>query len=59
MYLTPKQLTIKTITILSLIGIPRKAEMHLFDLNYMADHAYFFTFDLAEKMLGKGKNMSP
>ena len=60
-FLTPKQLTIKTITILSLIGIPRKAEMHLFDLNYMADNTYFFTFDLAgpAKNVGEGENLSP
>ena len=55
-FLKPKQLTIKAITILSLIGIPRKAEMHLFDRNYMADHAYYFTFDLAGtvKNVGEG-----
>ena len=54
-FLTPKQLSIKTITILSLIGIPRKAEMHLFDLNYFADHAYYATFDLVGTVKNVGE----
>ena len=36
--LTPKQLTQKVTTLLALIGVPRGAELHLFDLNYMADY---------------------
>ena len=59
--LTPKQLSIKTVTILSLIGIPRKAEVHLFDLDYLSDHAYYFTFDLpgTVKNIGEGRKPEP
>ena len=59
--LTPKQLSIKTVTILSLIGIPRKAEVHLFDLDYLSDHAYYFTFDLpgTVKNVGEGSKPDP
>ena len=44
--LTPKQLTIKVITLLALIGIPRGAELKLFDLNYVADHGDKYVFQL-------------
>ena len=34
--LSPKQLTIKTATLLGLIAIPRGAELHQFDLNFLS-----------------------
>ena len=40
------KLSIKTVTLLSLIGIPRGAEVHLFDLNYLSHYSHFFTLDL-------------
>ena len=45
--LTPKQLTIKVTTLLALIGIPRGAELKLFDLMYLADHGHRYVFQLA------------
>ena len=45
--LTLKQLTIKVTTLLALIGIPRGAELHMFDLNYLAKYGGRYTFDLA------------
>ena len=45
--LTPKQLTIKVTTLLALIGIPRGAELKLFDLRYLADHGQRYVFQLA------------
>ena len=45
--LTPKQLTMKVITLLALIGIPRGAELKLFDLRYIADHGQKYIFHLA------------
>ena len=44
--LTPKQLTMKVTTLLALIGIPRGAELKLFDLNYMADYGDKYVFEL-------------
>ena len=44
--LTPKQITIKTTTLLALIGVPRGAELHMFDLNYLAKYEDRYTFDL-------------
>ena len=59
--LTPKQLSIKTVTLLSLIGIPRKAEIHLFDLDYFADFSHYFTFDMpgTVKNIGEGGKPDP
>ena len=44
--LDPKRLTLKLITLLALIGVSRGAELHLFDLNYLADHGDYFLFEL-------------
>ena len=44
--LDPKKLTMKTITLLALIGVSRGAELHLFDLNYLADYGDFYSFEL-------------
>ena len=44
--LDPKRLTFKLVTLLALIGVSRGAELHLFDLNYLADHGDYFLFEL-------------
>ena len=44
--LTSKQLTIKVTTLLALIGVPRGAELHQFNLNFMADHGDKYVFQL-------------
>ena len=43
---TPKQMTIKTATLLGLIAIPRGAELHLFDLNFMSDFYDYIILEL-------------
>ena len=45
--LTPKQLTIKVTTLLALIGVPRGAELHLFDLDYFAKFGTYYSFGIA------------
>ena len=45
--LTPKQLTIKVTTLLALIGVPRGAELHLFDLDYLAKFGTYYSFGIA------------
>ena len=59
--LSPKQLSIKTVTLLSLIGIPRGAEAHLFDLDYFSDYSHYFTFDLpgTVKNVEEGRTPDP
>ena len=59
--LTPKQITMKVITLLALIGIPRGAELKLFDLRYMADHGQKYIFHLAGtvKNVEEGKKPEP
>ena len=59
--LTPKQLTQKVTTLLALIGVPRGAELHLFDLNYMADFDQKVVFELpgTVKNVREGKKPKP
>ena len=59
--LTPKQLTQKVTTLLALIGVPRGAELHLFDLNYMADFDQKVVFELpgTVKNIREGKKPKP
>ena len=59
--ITPKQLTQKVTTLLALIGVPRGAELHLFDLNYMADHGDKLIFNLpgTVKNIKEGKKPIP
>ena len=59
--LTPKQPTQKVTTLLALIGVPRGAELHLFDLNYMADHGDKLIFNLpgTVKNVKEGKKPIP
>ena len=59
--LSPKQLSIKTVTLLSLIGIPRGAEAYLFDLDYFSDYSHYFTFDLpgTVKNVEEGRTPDP
>ena len=45
--LSPKQLTLKVTTLLAIIGVPRGAELHLFDLNYLSKYGHYYTFGLA------------
>jgi hypothetical protein len=44
--LTSKQLSIKTVTLLSLIGIPRGAEIHQFDLKFLSPFTDRNVFEL-------------
>ena len=45
-HLDPKKLTFKTVTLLGLIGVSRGAELHLFDLNFLADYGDHSSFEL-------------
>ena len=45
--LSPKQLTIKVATLLFLIGVPREAELHMLNLNYLSKFEDRYVFDLA------------
>ena len=51
----------KVITLLALIGIPRGAELKLFDLNYMADYGDKYVFELVGtvKNVEGGKKLKP
>ena len=44
--LDPKRLTMKAVTLLALIAASRGAELHLFDLNYLADYGEYYSFEL-------------
>ena len=44
--LTPKQLSMKVAVLLSLIAIPRGAEIHMFDLNYLSDFGDYYLMGL-------------
>ena len=44
--LDPKKLTMKVTTLLALVAVSRGAELHLFDLNYMAEFGDHFSFEL-------------
>ena len=59
--LSAKQLTMKVVTLLALIGIPRGAELKLFDLNYMADFGDKYVFELVGtvKNVEGGKKPKP
>ena len=59
--LTPKQLTQKVTTLLALIGVPRGAELHLLDLNFMADYGEKLVFNLpgTVKNVKEGKKPDP
>ena len=61
LHLTPKQLTQKTTTLLALIAIPRGSELHLFDMNFMADYGSKLVFDLpgTVKNVKEGKKPDP
>ena len=59
--LTPKQLTFKVTTLLALIGVPRGAELHQLDLNFMADYGDRYVFQLVGtvKNVKNGKKPAP
>ena len=44
--LDPKKLTMKTVTLLGLIGVSRGAELHLFDLNFLGNYGDHISFEL-------------
>ena len=56
---TPKQLTQKVTTLLALIGVPRGAELHLFDLNYMADFGNKLVFELPGTVKNVREGLKP
>ena len=45
--LSPKQLTMKVTTLLALIGVPRGAELHMLNLNYLSKFEDRYVFGLA------------
>lgn len=51
-------MTYKVTTLLALIGVPRGAELHLFDLNFVADFGHKILFELpgTVKNVKEGKN---
>ena len=59
--LTAKQLSVKTVTLLSLIGIPRGAEIHQFDLRYLSkfNDRYVFSLTGTAKNISGGKKPTP
>jgi hypothetical protein len=59
--LTPKQLSVKTVTLLGLIGIPRGAEIHLFDLKFLSkfEDRYVFQLKGTVKNVRKGNKPKP
>ena len=59
--LSPKQLSLKTATLMGLIAIPRGAELHQMDLNYLIAHQDKYRFDLAGlvKNVKQGKKPAP
>ena len=58
---SPKQMTYKVTTLLALIGVPRGAELHLFDLNFLADFGHKILFELpgTVKNVKEGKKPAP
>ncbi len=59
--LTPKQLTLKTATLLGLVAISRGAEIHLLDLRFLEKFHDFYRFSLAGtvKNVRAGKKPNP
>ena len=59
--LSPKQLSLKTATLMGLIAIPRGAELHQIDLNYLSPYQDKYIFDLAGlvKNVKQGKKPAP
>ena len=57
--LDPKRLTLKVTTLLALIGTPRGAELHLFDLNYLADYGDYLSFELAGTIKNGKEGIKP
>ena len=53
--LSPKQLSLKTATLMGLIAIPRTAELHQIDINYLNSYKDCCSFDLAGLMKNKGQ----
>ena len=57
--LEPKRQTFKTVTLLGLIAIPRGAELHLLDLNYLEKFHNFYRFKVVGLVKNRKKGVTP